>query len=227
MVIRKVIRIDEELCNGCGLCVPNCAEGALQMVDGKAMLLSDIYCDGLGACLGHCPKGAISLIEREARAFDKEVVHAHLARQHTLEEVCSSTTVQKLEVEAPLLPTRGSALSHWPVQLNLVPVEAPFFRGVELLVVADCVPVAYPDLHSSLLPRRSVVIGCPKFDDARGYMKKLGEILKQNEVKTVIIVHMEVPCCSGLSRVVFEAVEASGKQISVERRVITVRGEIR
>jgi NAD-dependent dihydropyrimidine dehydrogenase PreA subunit len=227
MVIRKIIRIDEELCNGCGLCIPNCAEGALQIVDGKAVLLSDIYCDGLGACLGHCPEGAISMIERAAKAFDEEAVHAHLARQHALESGCPSATVQKLEAEAPAPAARGSALRHWPVQLNLVPVEAPFFKGAELLVVADCVPVAYPDLHSSFLSGRSVVVGCPKFDDAGGYAEKLGEILRRNEVKSVIIAHMEVPCCSCLTWVVDRAVEASGKQIPVERCVITVRGEIR
>jgi len=226
MVIRDIVQIDEELCNGCGLCIPNCAEGALKIVDGKARLVSDVYCDGLGACLGNCPQGAISIIEREAEDFDEEAVHTHLAHQHTLECGCPSTAVQTLEARAEPA-ARGSALGHWPVQLNLVPVEAPFFKGADLLVVADCVPVAYPDLHGTLLPGRSVVVGCPKFDDAQGYAEKLGEILRRNEVKTVTVAHMEVPCCSGLSWVVNKAVEASGKQIPVERRVITVSGEIR
>jgi len=227
MVLRKIVRIDEELCDGCGQCIPNCAEGALQIVDGKARLVSEAYCDGLGACLGHCPKGAITIEERDADSFDEEAVHAHLANQHILECGCPSTVVQTLEAGTPQPPARESALRHWPVQLNLVPLEAPFFDGADLLVIADCVPFAYPDLHGTLLTGRSVVIGCPKFDDARGYAEKLGEILRRNDLRSITVVHMEVPCCSGLAWIVGGAVEASGKQIPAKKHVITVRGEMR
>jgi len=233
MVVRNIVQIDEELCNGCGQCIPNCAEGALQIVDGKARIVKEMYCDGLGACLGHCPEDAITIIEREADPFDEEAVHAHLAgqeahqaTQETLACGCPSTVVQNLEATVPAPTIGGSALRQWPVQLNLVPLEAPFFDDADLLVMADCVPVAYPNLHASLLPGRTVVIGCPKFDDARGYAEKLGEILKRNDVRSVTIAHMEVPCCSGLNWVVEKAVAASGKQIPVRRHVITVRGEM-
>lgn len=227
MVLRKIVEIDEELCDGCGQCIPFCAEGALQIVDGKARLVGESYCDGLGACLGHCPKGAITIEEREAEQFDEEAVHAHLDSQGSLVCGCPSTVVQTLEAGTPEPPERESALRHWPVQLNLVPLEAPFFDGGDLLVVADCVPIAYPDLHGTLLSGRSVVIGCPKFDDARGYADKLGEILRRNDLRSITVVHMEVPCCSSLAWIVDRAVEASGKQIPLKRHVITVRGEMR
>jgi len=232
MVLRKIVKIDEELCDGCGQCIPNCAEGALQIIDGKARLVSEVYCDGLGACLGHCPRGAITIEEREADPFNEAAVHAHLTSQaHPTEEPalecgCPSTTVQTLEGGTPTPRTAESALRHWPVQLRLVPIKAPFFDDADLLVAADCVPFAYPDLHGTLLAGRSVVIGCPKFDDARGYAEKLGEILKQNDVRRVTVVHMEVPCCSGLDWIIGRAMEASGKQIPVRRHVVTVRGEL-
>lgn len=208
MEIRKIVRIDEELCNGCGQCIPKCAEGALQIIDGTAKLMSDNYCDGLGACLGHCPQGAIQIIEREAETFDEEAVHAHLAQQK--------------HSQAP----ETSALRQWPVQLYLVPTKAAFFDDQDLLVIADCVPLTYPNVHGSLLSNKSVVIGCPKFDDAQGYVKKLTEILKNNTVKSITVAHMEVPCCSGLLWIVKKAIEASGKQIPLERQIITIRGEI-
>jgi len=234
MVVRNIVQIDEELCNGCGQCIPNCAEGALQIVDGKAKLVKDMYCDGLGVCLGHCPEGAINIIHREADPFNEEAVHAHLAEKEThkaeqesLACGCPSNVIQTLKAGTLEPTTTSSALSHWPIQLNLVPIEAPFLDDADLLVVADCVPVAYPNLHRSLLPGRSVVVGCPKFDDAKGYAEKLSEILKRNDVRSITVAHMEVPCCSGLNRIVDWAVQASGKQIPVRRHVITVRGEMR
>lgn len=234
MVVRKIAQIDEELCNGCGQCIPNCAEGALQIVDGKARLVSDVYCDGLGTCLGNCPQGAINIIEREAYHFDKEAVHAYLkileVHKPDLETLacgCPSSTIQSLEAIAQSPSIVGSALRQWPVQLNLVPFKAPFFDDADLLVMADCVPVAYPKLHASLLPGRAIVIGCPKFDDARGYAEKLGEILRRNDVRSVTVANMEVPCCSGLNWVVERAVEASGKQVPVMRYMITIKGEMR
>ena len=209
MELRKIVHIDEELCNGCGQCIPKCAEGALQIIDGKARIVSDNYCDGLGACLGHCPQGAILIIEREADAFDEDAVHAHLARKKPS-------------------PSPGtSTLRQWPVQLNLVPSKAAFFNNSDLLVIADCVPLAYPNVHGSLLSKKSVVMGCPKFDDAQGYVKKLTEILKNNNVRSISVAHMEVPCCSGLLWIVKKAIDASGKQTPLEQQEITIRGEIK
>ena len=206
MVVRKIIEIDESLCTGCGNCIPKCAEGALQIVNGKAKVVKDFYCDGLGACVGHCPQGALTIVEREADSFDEKAVHAHLSK---------------------VQPRRDEAVRpQWPVQLNLVPVEAPFYEGVDLLVVADCVPVAYPELHETLMPGRRIVIGCPKFDDARAYAQKLGEILKRNNVAAVTIAHMEVPCCSGLKWAVDKAIEASGKKIPIKRFEVTIGGEV-
>ncbi|MGD8566055.1 MAG: 4Fe-4S binding protein [Candidatus Bathyarchaeota archaeon] len=210
MVIRKIVQIDEELCDGCGKCIPNCAEGALQIIDGKARIIKDTYCDGLGACLGHCPNDAITIIEREADVFDEEAVKDHLTKQNK----------QKKDL-------RTSSLLQWPVQLNLVPVEAPFYQDADLLVVADCVPVAYSNLHNSLLKGKKIFIGCPKFDDAKNYAYKLGEILKRNKIKSITTAHMEVPCCSGLKWFVDKAVEVSGKQIPVKHHVITIKGEMK
>lgn len=228
MVLRNIIEIDEELCDGCGQCIPHCAEGALRIVDGKAKLINDVYCDGLGACIGHCPKDAVTIIEREADPYSEEAVRAHLERKQIQEERASSVNA---EIEEGLSPethlTRESALQNWPVQLRLVSIKAPFFDDADLLVIADCVPFAYPDLHSNLLAGRSAVVGCPKFDDAKGNAKKLGEILRRNDVRCIIVVHMEVPCCSGLAWIVDKAVESSGKQIPVRRNIVTVRGEMR
>jgi len=240
MVVRNIVEIDGELCNGCGECIPNCAEGALQIVDGKARIVKDMYCDGLGACLGHCHQGAISIIQREADAFDEEAVHEFLVQrdagehhvaEKSVSEVapacgCASGQVQQLEAGEPKEALGGSTLSHWPVQLKLVPVKAPFFNEADLLVVADCVPVAFPDLHAKLLRGRPIVIGCPKFDDAQSYAEKLGEILRQNSVRTVTVVHMEVPCCSSMNGIVDYAVRVSGKSIPVMRATVSVRGEI-
>jgi NAD-dependent dihydropyrimidine dehydrogenase PreA subunit len=224
--VRKIIEIDEDKCNGCGLCIPNCAESALQIVDGKVRLVGDVYCDGLGACLGHCPESALKVIEREAVPFDMEAVHELLGSQKEHPVACPSLSSVNLYA-ASLQPTkRESALRHWPVQLKLLPTEAPRFQDADLLVVADCVPVAHPDFHASLLSGRTVVMGCPKLDDIAGYGDKLKEILKKNDVKSVTVATMEVPCCSGLSRVVDWAVEASGKAIPVRKHIVSVRGDM-
>lgn len=227
MVLRKIVKIDETLCDGCGQCIPNCAEMALQIIDGKAKLVKDAYCDGLGACLGYCPKDAISITEREAEPFDEEAVHTYIAKKDSNMHVCPSSTIQSVDTVHPDYEQERTALSHWPVQLNLVPVEATFFEEADLLLMADCVPIAYPNLHTSLLLGKSVVIGCPKFDDAKRYAEKLGEILKRNNVRTVTVAHMEVPCCSGLNWVIKKAMEASGKEIPLTRRIISVKGEMK
>ncbi len=207
MVIRKIVHIDEALCNGCGQCIPKCVEGALQIVDGKAKIVSETYCDGLGACIGQCPQGAITVIEREAAEFDEKAVEKHLAGD---------------KAEAGQTPVKPQ----WPVKINLVPRQAPFYDKANLLVVADCAPVAYSGLQKNLLPGKRVMIGCPKFDDARGYAAKLSEILKLNDVASVTVVHMEVPCCSGLKWAVDKALQESGKQIPVKRYILTIGGEL-
>ncbi len=224
--IRKIIEIDEEKCNGCGMCIPNCAEGALQIIDGVVRLVGDVYCDGLGACLGHCPEDALEVIEREAVPFDMEEVHELLASQKEQSVAGPSESPVKLHAASPRPTGRESELRHWPVQLRLLPTEAPRFQDADLLVVADCVPVAHPDFHSSLLSGRTVVMGCPKLDDIAGYGEKLKEILKRNEVRTVTVATMEVPCCSGLSRVLDWAVEASGKTVPVGKHIVSVRGDM-
>ena len=206
MVLRKIVHIDEELCNGCGQCIPRCAEGALQIVDGKAKILSETYCDGLGACLGECPQSAITVIEREAEAFDEQAVEQHLAADKT-----------------PASPVPVKA--QWPVKINLIPRQAPFFNQAHLLIAADCAAVANPELQKKL-PGKRILIGCPKFEDARGYAEKLEGILKLNDVASITVVHMEVPCCSGLKWAVDKAVQASGKQVPVKRYVMTIGGEL-
>ena len=206
MVLRKIVHIDEELCNGCGQCIPKCAEGALQIVNGKAKIVSETYCDGLGACLGECPQGAITVIEREAAGFDEKAVEKHLAADKT---ETTPTTVKP----------------QWPVKINLIPRQAPFFDQANLLIAGDCAPVAYPDLQKKL-PGKRILIGCPKFEDARGYAEKLEGILKLNDIASVTIVHMEVPCCSGMKWAVDKALQASGKQVPVKRYVMTIGGEL-
>jgi NAD-dependent dihydropyrimidine dehydrogenase PreA subunit len=225
MTIRKIVRIDEERCNGCGECLPNCAEGALQIIDGKAQLMRDEYCDGLGACLGHCPQDAISIIERKADSFNHSAVQRHLADQKLQKQ--SSQPNLSIKTKHKQSSFEESTLEHWPIQLKLVPIEASFFQDADLLVLADCVPVAYPNLHEQLLKGRAVTIGCPKFDDAQYYIKKLGDILRRNTVKSVLVAHMEVPCCAGLSWIVTQAVQASGKQIPIKQLVISIKGEIK
>lgn len=227
MARRNIVQIDEDMCDGCGQCVPNCVEGALKIVDGKARLVSDVYCDGLGACLGYCPRGAVSIVEREAPGFSEEAVFEHLTGREPLACGCPSSQAQSIEAaaEAGVGEPKASTLRHWPVQLNLVPVKAPFFRDADLLLMADCVAVAYPDLHDRLLRGRSVVVGCPKFDDARAYVGKLTEILRLNDVHSLTVAHMEVPCCSGLDRIAELALKASGKTIPTRRLVVSVKGE--
>ncbi|MBN2336102.1 4Fe-4S ferredoxin [Candidatus Bathyarchaeota archaeon] len=232
MVRRNIVEIDEKKCNGCGQCIPNCAEGALQIINEKARIVEDSHCDGLGACLGHCPQSATTIIEREAPEFDEAAVHQHLTRRDEAEPQvswCPASQMQVLiqEPEEPEVnaPERFT-LRQWPVQLNLVPIKAPFFRDADLLLMADCTAVAYPGLHRVLLKGKTVAIGCPKFDDVNHYIEKLTEILRRNEVRSLIVAHMEVPCCSALNVIAQRALSASGKMIPSQRLVITVEGGI-
>jgi Pyruvate/2-oxoacid:ferredoxin oxidoreductase delta subunit len=239
MTTRKIVRIDEEKCNGCGLCIPNCAEGAIQIVDGKAKLVSDKFCDGLGACLGHCPEDAIKIIEREAQAFDEKAVEAFLHAQKKAQlqpepqfTRCPSSKVMQFTApksvdEIGPSKSSASALTQWPVQLKLVPVDAPYFEGADLLIAADCVPFAYPDFHQDFLKGRAVVVGCPKLDDIHLYKEKLTAIFKENAIKSVTVPFMEVPCCFGLVKATEDAIEASGKNILFKKVKIGIRGEIK
>lgn len=228
---RKIIKIDDEKCDGCGVCIPACAEGALQIIDGKARLVKESYCDGLGACLGECPQEAITLEEREAEAFDEEEVRVNLEGKRELTESlpcgCPSTVSQSWETKRDEATIKApSLLSHWPVKLRLVSPGAPYFRGDELVVAADCSPFAYGNFHQDFLDERAIVVGCPKFDDLEFYQEKLTEILRNSGINKIIVARMEVPCCSGLLTVVRNAVSSSGKEISIEEKVIGIKGEI-
>ena len=240
-IMRKIIEIDESLCNGCGQCVPSCAEGALQIVDGKARMLAEKYCDGLGACLGECPTGALRIIEREAEDFDEEAVEELLSHRAEgknrpappaggcpsarLQTFVPTTPCQSANVPVQLGAGSGSALSHWPVQIRLVPPTAPFLKGADLLIAADCVPVAYPEFHRDLLTGKVVMLGCPKFDEAESAIQKFSEIFATAGIKSITMAIMEVPCCANMRHIVSQALSRSGQAIPVQEVVISARGE--
>jgi ferredoxin len=228
LVRRKIVQIHEEKCNGCGQCIPNCAEGALKIIDGKARLVSEVYCDGLGACMGHCPQDAIEIIERDAPEFSEEAVHEYLQSQEEEQAACGCSSLLDISLEPAKSQTvpQGSTLRQWPVQLNLVPIKAPFWNNADILLMADCVAVAQPELHIKLIDGRSVMVGCPKFDDVRGYVDKLTQILKQNNIRSLTVAVMEVPCCSGLKKIAELAFNASGKMIPTQTLMVSVKGEI-
>ena len=228
---RKIVNIDQEKCDGCGICIPACAEGALQIIDGKARLVKESYCDGLGACLNECPQGAITLEEREAEAFDEEEARVNLEGKRELTESlpcgCPSVISKNWETKSNMETIKTpSLLSHWPVKLRLVSTDAPYFRHSELVVAADCGPFAYGSFHQDFLEEKAVVTGCPKFDDLEFYQEKLTEILRHSGIKKIIVARMEVPCCSGWLTVVRNAVSSSGKEITIEEKVIGIQGEI-
>jgi Fe-S-cluster-containing hydrogenase component 2 len=247
--VRKIIEIDEELCDGCGNCVPSCAEGALKIVDGKARVIAEIYCDGLGACLGECPMGALKIVERQAEEFDEQAVEEHLAKQKQKEKIqpapvfsggCPSARVQSFGASkssaasgshaepssADAADPTQSALSHWPVQIMLVPPTAPFLKGADLLVLADCVPVAFPTVHRDFIKGKAVTMGCPKLDNAQYYIEKFAQIFKESGIKSITSVIMEVPCCGGLPMIVKKAMQMAGVNIPMEEVIISTRGEI-
>ncbi len=217
MARRTIVRIDEALCDGCGLCVPACAEGALEIVDGKARLVEDRYCDGLGACLGNCPRGAITLEEREAEDFDEEAVERRLAG---LEEGCFTCP----GTAAP--PGKRDGRRQWPVQLRLVSPQAPFLAGADLLLAADCVPFALPDFHSRLLRDRAVVVGCPKLDDPGEMVGRLAAIVRQASPTRLTVAHMEVPCCFALAKLAQEALRRAGRHLPVETVTVSTQGDL-
>ena len=256
MPVREIIRIDEERCDGCALCVPACAEGAIKIIDGKAKLISETYCDGMGACLGECPQNAITIEKREADQFDEAAVEKHLARGNKSAEqepvfpaanpmhmhggphqypACPGSHSQNLRTAsapaiAAIAETNRSAslqgLSNWPVQLMLAPTRAPYFNNTELVIAADCVPFAFADFDRSILRGKALLIACPKLDNVSIYEAKLREIFAGNDIEAVTIAYMEVPCCFGLVHLIREAVEESGKQIPVSLVKLGIRGEI-
>ena len=233
---RRIIRIDEEKCNGCGACAEACHEGAIAMVEGKARLMRDDYCDGLGDCLPACPTGAISFEEREAAPYDAQAVAARQrekAGEGTLPCGCpgSQSQVLRREEREPVPAAVGvgegcpSRLSQWPVQLQLVPVEAPYFAGADLLVAADCAAYARGNFHEEFIRGRVTLIGCPKLDHVQ-YGEKLTEILRRNDIRSVTVVRMEVPCCGGIETAVRSALKDCGKRIPWQVVTLSTRGEI-
>lgn len=235
-MVRKIIQIDEERCNGCGACANACHEGAIGMVDGKAKLLRDDYCDGLGDCLPACPVDAIHFVEREAAEYDAEAVKKHMEQSAAQEQksfVCPGARIKMMkreehtaqETNAKSGEEMVSRLSNWPVQIKLAPTKAPYFDGAKLLIAADCSAYAYGDFHNQFIRGRVTLIGCPKLDQV-DYTEKLTEIIRNNDVKSVMVVKMEVPCCGGIERAVVDAMKASGKFIPWQVMTITTDGRM-
>jgi len=239
---RKIIEIDEARCSGCGECAAACAEGAIRIIEGKARLVSETFCDGLGACLGECPDGALTITERESEEFDPRAVEEHLSAEnaeppHQEPAMACGCPSQNIEVFPSSLlagsPVRThgkeempSALTHWPVQIRLIPPSAPFLKHADLLIAADCTPLAYAGFHQDLLPGKVVMLGCPKFDDPEEYVRKFTEIFKAAHIKSITVVDMEVPCCSKLPMIVRKALALANTRIPLEEIVISRRGSI-
>ena len=241
--VRKIIEINEELCNGCGQCVPDCAEGSLKIIDGKARLVADKFCDGLGACLGSCPTGALQIVEREAEEFDEEAVEQYLeaekkkAAAPVMDCGCASSHIQTLKPLSPCQqankPTShqatgaqaASMLAHWPIQIRLVPPQAPFLQNADLLVAADCTAVAARGFQEKYLEGKAVLMGCPKFDDAESYVRRFAEIIATCRLKSLTVLIMEVPCCSAMNSIIRKARDIAGIDLPVEQITISVRGE--
>ncbi len=278
LTTRKIIKIDEEKCTGCGDCIPNCPEGALQIIDGKVRLISDLFCDGLGACIGHCPEDAIEIEEREAEPYEERRVMeniikagpntmiAHLLhlKEHGEEEFlseaieyleeqgieppaevvgggecnetpqtphqCPGSAVLDLSHDRPSTesgpsPRQATELRQWPVQTMLVPPNAPYLRNADLLITADCVPFAYPNFHTDILKGKVLLVGCPKLDDAEFYQRKFAAIMEHNDLRSITVAHMEVPCCFGLGQVVKAAMADAGVNVPIKDITIGVKGE--
>jgi ferredoxin len=235
-VLRKIIQIDEDKCNGCGNCISSCAEGALALIDGKARLVKEKYCDGLAACLKECPQGALQIIEREAEDFDEAETKVHLkqlAKSEPKQEPCgcAGAAVRQFE-KAKSGPTEPGSkqepmLSHWPVQLTLVPPGAKFLNDSDVVLVADCVPFAYPALHIDFLKGHSVLVACPKLDNAEAHLAKLTEIIKKSNLKSLTVLRMEVPCCGGLAFIAKKAIALSGINLPFKEVVIGIKGDLK
>lgn len=226
---RKIVNIDRDKCNGCGICVDACHEGALVMLDGKATLISDSYCDGLGDCLPECPVGAITIDERDAAPYDQEAVDIRISEREQGAFICPSMKAKSIKRE-PVAPVHHenapqSKLTNWPLQMQLAPVTAPYFNGAELLIAADCAPFAYANFHEEMIKGRVCMIGCPKLDPV-DYSEKLSAIIANNDIQSVTVVRMEVPCCGGLVNQVKQALIQSGKMIPWSIRTISLDGKI-
>ena len=242
MAIRNIIKIDEEKCDGCGHCVDACAEGAIKIIDGKAKLVGEILCDGFGACLGSCPMDALTIEKREADEYDEKAVEKHLATEQQAKAQpepeplpcgCPGSALKTLmpnpqmtDYSQPTQPAT-SFLSHWPVQLKLVPPHAPFLKGADLLICADCVPFAVPDFHNRYLKGRAVVVGCPKLDDLQYYLEKLKDIFQTARPSKITVLKMEVPCCNGIAQAGMMARHQVSPDIPLEVHTIMINGGIR
>ncbi len=232
MAIRNIINIDEDKCNGCGQCVVDCAEAALQVVDGKARLIREIYCDGLGACLGSCPTGALTIVQRESVPFDEAATEKHMEAARGKKEKAHScpgsrsVDLTASERGAGAAPDVRPELSNWPVQLKLAATNAPYFSGADLLLAADCTAFSAANFHGRFIKGKKVLIACPKLDDAQYYYEKLREIFRENDIKSVSVVRMEVPCCGGLSHIVKQALRDAGKELPYSEVVIGIKGDI-
>ncbi|MCP4571676.1 MAG: 4Fe-4S ferredoxin [bacterium] len=248
MSVRKIVHIDEELCDGCGDCVPSCAEGAIKIIDGKAKLLADNLCDGLGACLGECPQGAITVEERAADAFDEEAVAEHLGQAHDAGEPkpapptipnmppagsCPGSQIRQFAPQPAPVTAPGpdvpadSALRQWPVQLHLIPPTAPFLKGANLLLAADCAAFASGEFHPTHLAGKALAIACPKLDHSQdAYRQKLTAMIDAGGIDTLTVLIMEVPCCSGLAGVAREAAEQAKRNVPVKRMVMSLQGDV-
>jgi ferredoxin len=249
VVKRKIIKIDESLCDGCALCIPSCPEGALQIVNGKAKLVKENFCDGLGACLGDCPQHALSVLEAESVEYDESSVIQHLKinspekleahkahlQKHAAEfqtlliqqhSFCPSSRLVEWKSPENNIETTQSQLQQWPIQLHLVPPNARFFQESDFILVADCVPFAYGNFHRDFLSDHTIAIACPKLDDATPYLDKLTDIIQNSKLKSLSVLVMEVPCCSGLIRLAKEAVKRSGLLLSVKVVTIGIKGSV-
>ncbi|MFP4169386.1 MAG: ATP-binding protein [Desulfonatronovibrionaceae bacterium] len=226
---RPIVEIDEELCDGCGLCIPACEEGAIKIINGKARLIGDKYCDGLGHCLGNCPSGAIKVIEREAEPFDAQAVQNSPRSGQDGPGAAGCPGVFALSVLEKSPGTQGekSALKHWPVQINLIRPEMDFLAGADLLITADCAPAASSLYHSELLPGKVALLGCPKFDDQAAYRDKFRAVFSRGDIKSVTVLSMEVPCCKGLLRIVLEGMEDAGADLPVINVILDLSGRIK
>jgi len=233
MVMRNIVKIDEDKCNGCGQCVDACIEGAIELIDGKAKLVSEIYCDGLGACIGTCPQDAITIEKREADDFDEQATKQHLANIKQKQDesfVCPGLMAKQLREKEQGTKAQSteipSKLTHWPVQLKLVSPDAPYFANADLLLVADCVPFAMGDFHNKFLRNHSIVVGCPKLDDTEFYIEKLAQILQANNLNSLTVIHMEVPCCYALTYIAQKAIEISRIDLSFKDVTISLKGDV-
>jgi len=257
-MIRKIITIDEDLCNGCGECVTGCSEGAIAIIDGKAKLVKEEYCDGFGDCIGNCPLGAITIEERESKGFDEQATKTYLRNSQgddavrKMEEAMKRHMMHDEKVKIPVMSSENhhsgcpgkqsmfighdspevkiddvpSKLQNWPVQLHLLPLKAPYYKNANLLLAADCCAFAYGNFHAEFMTNRVTAIGCPKLDDMQAYFEKMTAIFANNDIDSVTVAYMEVPCCTGIVRLAEESVRASGKNIPVKKVRIGIRGNI-